>query len=505
MLAGLIGWLYSSILWYLVRDWKGDFAHGYFVPAFSLFVLWQKRSRLAELRPIPSAAGLFIMLFAVMVLVVGVMGAELFLSRVSFILLSAGLIVYFLGWHYFREVFFPWAFLILMIPIPVIIFNQITFPLQLLASKLAATVLPIFGVPVLREGNVINLPSMPLEVAEACSGIRSLLSLTTLAIMYGYLLETRLWIRIALALGAVPIAVAANSLRIVGTGLLVQYWDPSLAEGFFHAFQAWLVFVVSLIMLFLLHKLLVVLGRKIGDPAIGNPVPVAPADGTIARGETGRRDRRPYLRFLLAAALLAATATFLHRRNGNEIIAARQSLSSFPSALGDWKGTDVPIPPDALKVLGPGDFLLRTYENEAEAEPQVDLFLAYFPSQRAGDTIHSPKHCLPGAGWSPVASDRVTLNLPAHSPFSANRYIIAKGGDRQLVLYWYLAHDRAVASEYWAKFYLVADAMRMNRSDGSLVRFTTPISGQETPDSAQQRLLAFADRVGPLLGNYVPR
>jgi exosortase len=232
------------------------------VPLFSAFVVWQDRSRLARLPVIPSSWGLLIVAGALLVLIVGVMGAELFLSRTSLLLLIAGLVVFFLGWNYFRAVFFPWAFLILMIPIPAIIFNQITFPLQLLASKVAATVLPLFGVPVLREGNVINLPAMVLEVAEACSGIRSLLSLTTLAIIYGYLMETRNSVRIALALASLPIAVAANSLRIVGTGLLVQYWDPEKAEGFFHLFSGWLIFLISLLMLFLLHRVLRLLFRE---------------------------------------------------------------------------------------------------------------------------------------------------------------------------------------------------------------------------------------------------
>jgi exosortase len=254
----LIGWLYSSIVYHLAGQWWQDpnFSHGFFVPLFSSFVLWQDRSRLASLPAMPSWLGLPILVAALCILVLGVMGAELFLSRVSLLLLIAGLVIFFLGWNYFRAVLFPWAFLVLMIPIPAIIFNQITFPLQLLASKVSALVLPLLGVPVLREGNVINLPAMVLEVAEACSGIRSLLSLITLAIIYGFLMETRNSIRIALALGSLPIAVAANSLRIVGTGLLVQYWDPEKAEGFFHLFSGWLIFVISLLMLFLFHRVL---------------------------------------------------------------------------------------------------------------------------------------------------------------------------------------------------------------------------------------------------------
>jgi len=258
VLVVLIGWLYSSILYHLVGQWWQDpnFSHGFFVPLFSAFVLWQDRSRLAAVPVTPSSWGLLIVVGALFVLILGVMGAELFLSRVSLLLLIAGLIIFFLGWNYFRAVLFPWAFLVLMIPIPAIVFNQITFPLQLLASKVAATVLPILGVPVLREGNVINLPAMALEVAEACSGIRSLLSLTTLAIIYGYLMEPRNAVRVLLALASLPIAVAANCFRIVGTGLLVQYWDPEKAEGFFHLFSGWLIFVISLLMLFLFHRIM---------------------------------------------------------------------------------------------------------------------------------------------------------------------------------------------------------------------------------------------------------
>lgn len=262
----LIGWLYASILLHLAEQWWHDpnFSHGIFVPLFSLFVLWQDRARLASLPRVPSAWGLLLAAFALCVLVVGVLGAEIFLARVSLLLLIASLTIYFLGWRFFRAVLFPWAFLILMIPIPAILFNQITFPLQILASKLAAAVLPLAGVPVLREGNVINLPALPLEVAQACSGIRSLLSLMTLSIIYGYLAETRIAVRVLLTLASIPIAVAANSLRIVGTGLLVQYWDPDRAEGFFHLFSGWLIFVVSLAMLFLLHQLLRIAHHKEG-------------------------------------------------------------------------------------------------------------------------------------------------------------------------------------------------------------------------------------------------
>ena len=258
VITGLLLWLYFPTLSHLVGQWWSDpnFSHGFFVPLFSAFVVWQERSRLSLLKPQPSWWGLFFLGFGLCVLMVGQMGADIFLSRLSLLIAIAGLVVLFLGWNFFRALLFPWAFLLLMIPIPAILFNQLTFPLQNLASVVASTTLPWMGVPVLREGNVIILPAMALEVAEACSGIRSLMSLATLAVIYGYLMERRVSVRVLLTLASIPIAVAANSLRIVGTGLLVQYWDPERAQGFFHEFSGWLIFVVSLAMLYLLHRVI---------------------------------------------------------------------------------------------------------------------------------------------------------------------------------------------------------------------------------------------------------
>jgi EpsI family protein len=211
-----------------------------------------------------------------------------------------------------------------------------------------------------------------------------------------------------------------------------------------------------------------------------------------------------HLRFALAAVLLGATALFLNAGH-NEVVPPRKPLAEFPHQLGEWSGSDVAIPQDVREVLGPGDFLLRVYQNTTVRQPYVDLFMAYFPSQRAGDTIHSPKNCLPGAGWSPVDSSQITLSLPGRAPFPVNRYVISKGPDRELVLYWYQAHERAVASEYWAKFYLVADSMHLNRSDGSLIRVTTPLRAEEGQDAVQRRLVSVVGEVVPRLDEYIPR
>jgi len=252
----LVAAVYYQVLGKLATDWWQipDFSHGFLVPVFAAYLVWEKRSVLRGTKIAPAWSGIAVMALGIAVLLLGVYGAELFLSRVSLLILLAGLVLCFGGWELLKELRFVLLVLLLAIPIPAIIFNEITLPLQILASKLASALLPLFGVPVLREGNVIELPAMKLEVAEACSGIRSLVSLFTLSIFYGYFLEKSFWRRALLALASIPIAIAANAVRILGTGLCVQYWDPDKAVGFFHEFSGWVMFLVSLAGLFIVHR-----------------------------------------------------------------------------------------------------------------------------------------------------------------------------------------------------------------------------------------------------------
>jgi EpsI family protein len=209
------------------------------------------------------------------------------------------------------------------------------------------------------------------------------------------------------------------------------------------------------------------------------------------------------VRFALAVVLIAATGLYVRGRGHDDPAPPHEDVTNFPRELGEWQGgPDLPFTADTLQVLGPGDFMERTYE--APEKPGVDLFLAYFPSQRTGDTIHSPRHCLPGAGWEFTENSLLQLKDSAGPPLTVNYYVIAKGEDRQVVLYWYQAHGRVVSSEYSAKFYQVWDAMRLNRTDGSLVRVITPVARGESLESARDRAAGFAEQLLPLLGSYIP-
>jgi len=264
ILGVLLSALYYRIAFKLVSDWYNipDYSHGLLIPFFVLYLVWDKRQTLQATPVKPTWSGLWLVVLGLFVVMLGVFGADLFLSRISFVLLVAGIIWTLLGRKMLAETKFILFVCVLAIPLPTLVMNHITFPLQIWATKLASDLLPLAQVPVLREGNVINLPNMQLEVAEACSGIRSLMSLFTVAVIYGYFLEKGVLRRTILALAALPIAVAANAARIFGTGLCVQYWDPDKAVGFFHEFSGWLMFIVSLTFLYLVHVMMRFVGRK---------------------------------------------------------------------------------------------------------------------------------------------------------------------------------------------------------------------------------------------------
>jgi len=210
-------------------------------------------------------------------------------------------------------------------------------------------------------------------------------------------------------------------------------------------------------------------------------------------------------RFVVVVLLMGAAGFLLQARSNSEIFPPREPLSSLPNQFGPWVGQELVIDQQTLDILGAGEFLHRNFENPRQREPWVDLLIAYFPSQRAGDTIHSPNHCLQGAGWVPIQREVIRLSRPDGSTFPANRFVTSKAGDRELVIYWYQAHNRGVANEYWSKYYLVTDSIRMNRSDGALVRLITPMYRKETPEAAQARVMGLGSQLIPLLNRYIPR
>jgi exosortase len=247
----LFGGLYSAVAPPLVRQWADDddYTHGFLILPLALYFVWERREVLRRIEVRPQLLGAGLLGLGLLMLVVGSVGAELFLQRFSLIVVLAGLVWLILGTAFLRELLFPIAFLVFMVPLPAIVMNAVAFPLQLFAAQSATFCMQAAGIPVLREGNTIVLSNTTLEVVEACSGIRSLQALLSLGAVYGYFTQKAVWKRWALLILSVPIAIAANAFRVAGTGFLAHFIGAEAAQGFYHSFAGWIVFAVAFVLL----------------------------------------------------------------------------------------------------------------------------------------------------------------------------------------------------------------------------------------------------------------
>ena len=272
-------WLYWNVIVKLVHDWATDdnYSHGFLIVPLAVYLTWERRQRFWTTAVKPSLMGLAVVVSSIVILAAGALGSEFFLTRISMLGALTGIVLFLFGWARLRVLVFPLAVLLLMVPLPTILFNQIAFPLQLLASRVGEFALSSFHIPVLREGNVLALANISLEVVEACSGIRSLVSLFTLGIVLGYFADSRQWARTLIALSAIPVAVFANGVRVAGTGIAAHGFGPAAAEGFLHSFSGWLMFVVAFLLMLALQRLLM----RLAPPASPSRLIGAAAQPTV--------------------------------------------------------------------------------------------------------------------------------------------------------------------------------------------------------------------------------
>lgn len=270
--------VYWPVITGLVAAWSTDdnYSHGFFIVPIAAYFAWERRREVAAARIAPSSLGGVVIAGSLMLLIMGTLGAELFIARVSIITAIAGLVLFLFGWPALRLLALPLAFLLLMVPLPALIFNQIAFPLQLLASNVGEYTVHSLDIPILREGNVLILANASLEVAEACSGIRSLVSLFTLGIVFGYFVDRRIWMRVVIALSTIPVAILANGLRVASAGIAAHNYGAAGVEGLFHEFSGWVVFVVAFLMMLLLQRIL----RRLAPPRV--PAPVSATEAATA-------------------------------------------------------------------------------------------------------------------------------------------------------------------------------------------------------------------------------
>jgi exosortase D (VPLPA-CTERM-specific) len=483
----------SELTW---RWWhEEEYSHGFLIPLVSAWLLWSRRESLLANIGRPSWTGPALILFAVLVHIIGEYSSLFILSQTSFILVLFGIALAAGGYPLLRVAFIPIAYLIFAIPVPYFIESNLTLQLQLISSQLGVDVIRLFQIPVYLSGNIIDLGYYQLQVVDACSGLRYLYPLLSLSFLAAYLFQAPFWQRALVFLSGVPITIGMNGLRIGLVGVTVDRWGPKAADSVLHAFEGWVIFIACAALLLAEIFVLARLSGRAFFQAFHLPVPpqkLPPQKSFGANQFT--------LASCLALVCVAGLAVqFISHRP--EFIPQRMRFAAFPDVIGHWQGRAGLLDVATEKSLGLNDYLLSDYTN-ASGRP-VNFYVAYYSSQRNGYAPHSPVVCIPGGGWMITHLERITYH-GSGTTFPLNRLIIDHGGVRQVVYYWFEERGRTLANEYWAKWYLLFDAITKNRTDGALVRLTTEIFPGETEGDADRRLLSFMNAALPKLDAYLP-
>jgi len=505
--VAVLGYMYADSLVFLFGQWGGDdYSHGMFIPIISAVLVWQRRNRLAQSHLAPTWRGPLIVLVGLLLYIVGELATLYVIIHVSLWVIIVGLALSFLGVKTARELIFPLGYLLTSIPLPDFLYNALSSQLQLWSSSLGVGVLQAIGVTAFREGNVIDLGPVQLQVAEACSGIRYLFPLTSLALLCAYLFRDRLWKRIVLVLSALPISVFVNGLRIGIVGVLVEIYGPQAAEGFLHLFEGWVLFIATLGLLLVemwaLSQLQALPGLGgLSDLFSWQVVPETNESATLTSTMSPMPQPRvpAYVRSL--ALILPVALLSLSMEERHEAVPDRSAFVDFSMHIGEWRGSPLPVEPHFISTLRFDDYLLADYATPGTGP--LTLYMAYYRSQRKGQSAHSPASCIPGGGWEITSHQRVNLPMDGLAK-TVNRVLIQKDQQKQLVVYWFKQRDRMLSNEYLVKFYLFWDALTRQRSDGALIRLSTAVEPGESEQQVEHRLLEFARIIQPQLNRYIP-
>jgi len=498
---GLLLIMYWDIFIDLIDVWgsKEEYSHGYMIPFVSLYFAWLQKDLILAEKFKPSWSGVVLSLFAIAVYFVGIVGDVYFLLRFSFIFLLIGLALSVCGFKVTRLILIPILLLIFCFPLPPVFQAGLTAKLQLISSQIGVSLIRFCDISVYLEGNVIDLGDYKLQVVEACSGLRYLFPLMSLAFICAYMFHVAFWKRTVLFLTAIPVTVFMNSFRIGVIGLLVEDWGISMAEGFIHDFEGWIVFMACFIILFFEMWLLSWSDRKNRgwDDVFGLVVMSAPAP--VSKKEISSNSLNSYAPLLVLLVLIAVTIfTIKPLGNNEDVIPERKSFYEFPLKLSNWSGDVIDMDQATVEFLGLSDYILMNYKHTDKQE-WVNFYVAYYQTQKHGVVPHSPKQCIPGGGW--LITDIGEYNFKG---VELNRVVITKGKVKQLVYYWYRQRGQDIASEYALKWSTFVGSFLQSRTDGALVRLTTTVSSTEKIADADMRLQAFILLVNDELSVYVP-
>ena len=499
LVIAVVGTAFADSLSDLVDRWSSqpEYSHGFFIPLIAAWHLWNRRAALRQGVGVPARSSVALGVLSVLLLVAGKLTDTFALQHYGLLVAIFGLTLAFGGWSLMKVAFVPLAFLVFMLPLPYLVSAQITLKLQLISSELGVAIIRLFSIPVYLEGNVIDLGAYKLGVVEACSGLRYLIPFLSLGFIGAYLFRAPFWQKAVLFIAVIPITIAMNSFRIAMIGVVSQFYGVSSAESFLHAFEGWAVFLLCIAILYTVMVVFALINR---DATPFSPIRF-PEAANVPR--VSAVVRRRYAPLVVTLGALVIAAVYVHAGAAAvRVNLERAKLIGLPYENKVWSPKIRSISPQVEKVLGADDYII--FDMHPGTKRNVSLYIAYLDYQRDDRSWHSPQQCIPGGGWYIEKLTRTPVDNGAGRTTLVNRVIIKKGRFTQLVYYWYRQRGREIASEWSLKFFLLADAVTRNRTDGALVRLTTPLLGKETLADADNRLKKALIELTPLLPKYIP-
>ncbi|MEM1428622.1 MAG: VPLPA-CTERM-specific exosortase XrtD [Pseudomonadota bacterium] len=490
----------------LLLEWqRPEYSHGPLIPVLSgLLFLRQLKDVPVQPGPVHDRwVGTTVVFLAITVAALGKLSGIDDIVAYALILWVGGILLISFGWKVGRQFWPPVLHLVYMLPLPDTFYYKMSTQLQLISSELGVWFLKLMSVPVFLDGNIIDLGVYKLHVAEACSGLRYLFPILSFSYIFAVLYRGPMWHKAVLLLAAAPITVLMNSVRIAIAGVMVNQYGVGWVEGFTHFFEGWVIFLSCVLILFALARFMLIFNPKKMSLAESLDLDTDGLGTQFMRLQY-LRPSKALMTAAMAGIVAAAAWQFVPETNASDV--DRESFASFPRDLEGWRqqGPRNVLDPAVAEILGADDYHSVDLVHP-EADAPVDLFMAWYADQ-TDNGVHSPEICLPGAGWEIAWLERADIapELGQADPFNLNRAIIQRGQSRMMVLYWFEQRGRRVAWDLAAKFYLMVDGMTTRRTDGAMLRLTTPILPGESDAAAEARLLSVLKAMQGPLPRFLP-
>jgi exosortase D (VPLPA-CTERM-specific) len=496
--------MYQSTTARLLGKWAmDDFTYSYFIPLMIAYLIWEKRAELAHEPACRSWAGLLPALLGILFFWLGELSGEFTLMFISLWLLCVGALWSIIGRRKLLVIAFPVSLGLAMVPPPDILYSGLTLRLKLMSSQIGVQMLQLCGLTAYREGNVIDVGFTKLQVVDACSGLRYFFPLIVLGILLAYFFKGALWKKIVIVLSAIPISIVTNSVRIASVGILYQFMGSAAAEGFFHDFSGWVIFMMSLGILLLemaiLKRIFPEQARSLLKDSTRNSASQSclpeqkRCSGTLCLVSP---------QILIILLLMGVTAGGIQGVSNRNRTPLKKPFSEFPDAVGSWTSKRLSLEKMYLDELVLSDYLLSDFRNSRGEV--INCYVAFSDFQSKGKANHSPATCLPGSGWELKEPDKLVITDGTGRTITINRAMMVMGNDKRLTYYWFDQRGRILTDLFQIKFFNIVDSISQNRTDGALVRLITPLGENESPANADVRLKDFFKQFNPTLDQFLP-